>query len=140
MMNIYNGNITTDARGYATITMPDYFEALNRDFRYQLTVIDTADSADFVQAKVVRPIKNNVFTIRTSAPGTSFSWQVTGVRHDAWANAHRIPNEEPKLGEHAGRYIHPELFGATADRALDAEKVTPRNSDKVLSEMTIKPQ
>lgn len=39
MMNVYNGNITTDRHGLATITLPDYFEALNRDFRYQLTVI-----------------------------------------------------------------------------------------------------
>src|SRR5262249_23269056 len=39
MMNVYNGNATTDRRGIAAITMPEYFEALNRDFRYQLTVI-----------------------------------------------------------------------------------------------------
>ena len=28
MMNIYNGNITTDANGFATVEMPDWFEAL----------------------------------------------------------------------------------------------------------------
>jgi hypothetical protein len=38
-MNIYNDNVTTDEDGEATITLPDYFQALNRDFRYQLTVI-----------------------------------------------------------------------------------------------------
>lgn len=35
MLNIYNGNVTTDADGFATVTLPDWFEALNRDFRYQ---------------------------------------------------------------------------------------------------------
>src|SRR5262249_35087928 len=54
MMNIYNGNVTTDNQGYATITMPDWFSTLNRDFRYQLTVVDEADSNVFVVAKVVR--------------------------------------------------------------------------------------
>ena len=39
MMNIYNGNITLDVNGEATITMPRWFSALNREFRYQLTAI-----------------------------------------------------------------------------------------------------
>ncbi|MBV8899851.1 MAG: hypothetical protein JOY92_07040, partial [Verrucomicrobia bacterium] len=37
MMNIYNGTVTLDQNGEATVRLPDYFEALNRDFRYQLT-------------------------------------------------------------------------------------------------------
>jgi hypothetical protein len=41
MMNTYNGNVITDPTGNATVTLPDWFEALNRDFRYQLTVIGT---------------------------------------------------------------------------------------------------
>jgi len=32
MMNMYNGNITTDRRGLARVILPGYFEALNRDF------------------------------------------------------------------------------------------------------------
>ena len=39
MMNIYNGNVITDANGEAVVALPEWFEALNRDFRYQLTVI-----------------------------------------------------------------------------------------------------
>jgi len=39
MMNIYNGNVATNARGLATVVLPDYFEGLNGEFRYQLTVI-----------------------------------------------------------------------------------------------------
>lgn len=38
MMTIYNGNLGTDSRGYAWVEMPDWFDALNRDFRYQLSV------------------------------------------------------------------------------------------------------
>jgi hypothetical protein len=51
MMNLYNGNVTTDARGLATVVLPAYFEALNQDFRYQLTVIGR-----FAQAIVAREI------------------------------------------------------------------------------------
>ncbi len=119
MMNIYNGNVTTDGRGYATIQLPDWFEALNRDFRYQLTVIDETDGAEFVQAKVVHGVKDNSFTIRTSKPETQISWQVTGIRQDAWANAHRIPVEEAKPDKEAGTYLHPELFGQPKTRGIN---------------------
>jgi hypothetical protein len=76
MMNVYNGNIRTDRHGLATVTLPDYFEALNGDFRYQLTVI-----GQFAQAIVARKIASNHFVIRTSKPNVEVSWQVTGIRH-----------------------------------------------------------
>src|SRR5580700_3528601 len=60
MMNVYNGNIRTDKRGLATVVLPEYFEALNRDFRYQLTVM-----GQFAQAIVARKIAHNRFVIRT---------------------------------------------------------------------------
>src|SRR5207253_7802310 len=96
MKNIYDGVVTTDKTGHATVTMPDWFEPLNRDFRYQLTIVDDGDHGDFVMAKVVSKIVKNQFTIRTSRPGVEVSWQVTGIRHDAFAEAHRIPVEQDK--------------------------------------------
>ena len=39
MMNVYCGTTVLDDRGEAEVTLPDWFEALNRDFRYQLTCI-----------------------------------------------------------------------------------------------------
>src|SRR5262245_9593145 len=82
MMNIYNGNVTTDADGSAVVTLPEWFEVLNRDFRYQLTVI-----GQFAQAIIAQKIKNNRFVIKTSAPNVEVSWLVTGIRQDVWANA-----------------------------------------------------
>lgn len=111
MMNIYNGIIVTDERGYATISMPEWFEVLNREFRYQLTVLDEDDSDSFVQAKVVGKIMDNRFTIRTSAPRIEVSWQLTGIRQDPWAEAHRIPVEQEKPEHERGKYQHPELYG-----------------------------
>ena len=86
MMNVYNGNVVTDKNGTATVVLPEYFEALNRDFRYQLTVI-----GQFAQAIVASEMSHNQFTIRTDKPKVKVSWQVTGIRHDAYANAHRDP-------------------------------------------------
>jgi hypothetical protein len=114
MMNIYNGNVTTDNSGLATITLPDWFEPLNKDFRYQLTVI-----GQFAQAIVGKEIEGSQFQIKTSLPNVKVSWQVTGIRQDAWANAHRIPVEEEKEARMKGFYIHPELFGAPAEKQIE---------------------
>jgi hypothetical protein len=98
MMNIYNGTVTTDKHGVATVILPAYFEALNQDFRYQLTPV-----GQFAQAFVAERVKGNRFVIKTNKPGVEVSWQVTGIRHDAYANEHRIKVEEPKplsLREH----------------------------------------
>ena len=103
MKNIYDGVVTTDDQGYAAITLPDWFEALNRDFRYQLTVI-----GQFSQAIVAEKIAGNRFSIRTDKPNVEVSWQVTGIRKDAYAEAHRIPVEEEKRAEEKGTCMHSE--------------------------------
>jgi hypothetical protein len=113
MMNIYNGNVVTDAGGAATVTMPDWFEALNRDFRYQLTVIGQQ-----AQAWVASEVVNRAFTIKTDKGNVKVSWQVTGIRQDAWANAHRIPVEVDKPAEYRGHYLHPELFGHEGEPSI----------------------
>jgi hypothetical protein len=48
------------------------------------------------------------------------SWQVTGVRQDPFAEAHRIVPEESKAPQERGRYLHPQLHGQPA-----ALRVTP---------------
>lgn len=105
MLNVYNGNVITDAQGEALVTLPDYFEALNQEFRYQLTVI-----GQFAQAIVADEIRNNRFTIKSDQPRVKVSWQVTGVRKDPWAVANRIPVEAQKTGDEKGRYLHPNLW------------------------------
>jgi hypothetical protein len=114
MMNIYNGNITTDENGEAHVQLPDWFDALNRDFRYQLTVVGT-----FAQAIVGEKLKNNRFTIRTSAPNVEVSWQVTGIRKDAYAEKHRIPVEQMKPELERGFYLHPDAFNLPEERGVD---------------------
>jgi len=112
MMNIYNGVVVLDEAGEATVTMPDWFEALNRDFRYSLTAI----GAPGPNLYVAEEVNSNHFKIAGGKPGAKVSWQITGVRHDAWADAHRIPLEVEKTGNEKGKYMHPELFGLERDK------------------------
>ena len=117
MKDIYDGNVTTDADGRAVVELPEWFEALNRDFRYQLTVIGR-----FAQAIVEEKVAGNRFTIRTNLANVEVSWQVTGIRKDAWAEANRLPVEEDKPEVERGSYLHPELFGQP--ESLSVERVS----------------
>ncbi|MBN1529552.1 MAG: hypothetical protein JW895_10860 [Thermoleophilaceae bacterium] len=85
MKNIYDGVVRTDGRGRATVRLPAWFQALNGDFRYQLTPIRS-----WARAIVWREVERNTFVIRTSRPHVRVSWQVTGIRHDAFAKANRV--------------------------------------------------
>jgi hypothetical protein len=109
MMNVYNGNVSTDADGNATVELPDYFEALNRDFRYQLTPI-----GEFAQAIVAEEVRDNRFKIKTDKPNVLVSWQITGIRQDAWANAHRIEVDVEKSEDQRGKYLTPREHGQPA--------------------------
>ena len=122
MKNIYDGVATTDGAGNACIDLPEWFGALNRDFRYQLTVVDPSM---FALVRVSREIENNRFCIASNVPGIKVSWQVTGIRQDAWAQAHRIPVEQDKVEIEQGRYLHPELFGQPAESGMDLIKDRP---------------
>ena len=106
MMNVYNGNVITDASGIASVSLPAYFEALNKDFRYQLTVI-----GEFAQVIVLEKIANNSFKIKTDKPNIEVSWQVTGIRKDPFAEQNRVIPEVEKGEGERGKYLHPAAYG-----------------------------
>ncbi len=107
MKNIYDGVAVLNQAGEATVQMPEWFDALNRDFRYQLTAI----GAPGPNLYIAQEISNNVFKIAGGTSGMKVSWQVTGTRHDVYAEQHRIPIEQNKVGDERGRYLYPEGFG-----------------------------
>jgi hypothetical protein len=115
--NFYNGNTVTDASGYAWVELPDYFSAINRDFKYQLTVVDDSDSDNFALAKVSQKIIANRFQIRTSAPYVEVSWRVEAVRNDLWVRQYGAPVEVEKPEQERGTYQHPELYGQPPEKA-----------------------
>ncbi|MEP0774436.1 MAG: hypothetical protein HRF46_08750, partial [Acidobacteriota bacterium] len=116
MKNVYDGTVVTDDEGRAVVELPPYFEALNRDFRYQLTVIRR-----FAQAIVEEKIHENRFVIRTNLANIEVSWQVTGIRKDPWAREHPIVVEEDKPEGERGRFLHPELYGHAREEGIHRE-------------------
>ena len=117
MKNIYDGVVTLDTDGSATVELPEWFETLNRDFRYQLTCI-----GGFAPVYIAEEIQGNRFKIAGGRTGLKVSWMITGIRQDPWANAHRIPVEQDKPDPERGYYLHPELYGQTAERSTTAAK------------------
>jgi hypothetical protein len=65
------------------------------------------------------------------------SWQVTGIRHDAYANQYRIPVEEDKAAEEQGYYLHPEVFGKPESKGISAAKA-PLSSPNVVADASHK--
>ncbi len=130
MMNVYNGNIITDDNGEAVVKLPEYFQVLNKDYRYQLTPI-----GQFAQCIILKEIENNQFVIKTDKPNVKVSWQVTGIRQDPVANMYRIIPEVDKKAEEKGYYLHPECYGKTREKFVDNvyKFGQPELSKKVLS-------
>ena len=113
MMNIYNGNVVLDSSGEAWVELPEWFEALNKDFRYQLTCI-----GGFAQVYIAKKVSDNRFKIAGGISGLEVSWQVTGIRKDPYAEAHRIPVEELKKPGEQGYYIFPDLYGHPEEKGI----------------------
>jgi hypothetical protein len=122
MLNVYSGTVALDGDGQATVELPDWFESLNREVRYQLTAVGSAAPDLHVKTKVDR----GRFTIAGGRGGQEVSWQLTGIRQDAYAKKHPIVVEQSKKGAEAGKYLHPELFGKPATMGLHPARRTPR--------------
>jgi hypothetical protein len=84
-LNLYSGIAVLDAHGQAEVLLPDWFEALNCDFRYQLTCI-----GGFAPLFVATKILGNRFRIGGGYAGLEVSWQVVGCRHDRQAQEHPL--------------------------------------------------
>jgi hypothetical protein len=114
MKNLYDGVALLDGNGSATIMLPDWFESVNGDFRYQLTAI----GAPAPNLHIAQEISNSQFIIAGGQAGMKVSWQLTGVRHDAYAKAHPVQVTVDKPEGERGYYIHPELYGAPLEKSL----------------------
>lgn len=118
MKNLYDGVVTLDKNGEAMIELPEWFEALNQDFRYQLTSIGEYAPV-YVAQKIERSRLRNSFKIAGGISGMEVSWQVTGVRRDRWAQAHSMAVEEEKSDNQRGYYLHPEVYGQSEERSIE---------------------
>jgi hypothetical protein len=121
MKNIYDGVVALDEKGEAEVVLPDWFGALNKDFRYQLTAIGAPGPNLYISQELSDEVptdsnntssySSNRFNISGGTLGMKVSWSVTGIRKAPWANAHRIQVEEDKTDKERGHYLYPELYG-----------------------------
>ncbi len=118
MKNLYDGVVTLDRNGEAVVELPEWFEDLNQDFRYQLTCIGEYAPV-YVAQKIERSRLRNSFKIAGGISGMEVSWQVTGIRKDAWAQAHSMAVEEEKSDNQRGYYLHPEVYGQSEERSIE---------------------
>ncbi|WP_069114084.1 hypothetical protein [Jiangella alba] len=102
MKNVYDGVAVLDVIGAATVELPDWFEALARDFRYQLTPMGASAPDLYVSSE----IDDGNFAIAGGVPGQHVSWQVTGIRKDPWAEDNRIPVEHHKPSSERGTTLY----------------------------------
>ena len=128
VINSYSGNITTDATGKAVVNLPDYFGAINKDFRYQLTVVGT-----FAQAIINKEIVNNQFEIATSIPNVKVSWEVKGVRNDAHMKKFPFVAQQEKAPLQKGKYWDPSVYNQPESRSVSF--VNSQQTQSSLSDM-----
>jgi hypothetical protein len=131
MKNVYDGVVVLDRKGKAEIELPDWFGALNKDFRYQLTAIGAPGPNLYIAEEISEATttkysnsssnnnnNNSRFKIAGGTSGMKVSWQVTGIRRDPWANANRIQIEEDKPDKERGYYLHPDLYGQPEEKGI----------------------
>ena len=121
MKNIHDGIVALDDRGEAETGFPDWFDVLNKDFRHQATAVGAPGPNLHIAEEISDTTKdysssssnnnNSRFKVAGGTSGMKVSWQVTGIRKDPWANAHRVQVEEDKPDKERGYYMHPDLYG-----------------------------
>jgi hypothetical protein len=121
LKTFYDGIAELDVAGEAVVELPEWFETLNKDFRYQLTGI-----GGFAPVYIAEEITNNRFKIAGGKPGMEVCWQVTGVRHDAVARATPVAVEEDKPDDEKGYYQNPEAHGQPKEMGIRWKRDTER--------------
>lgn len=123
--NFYNGNVVTDAQGYAWVDLPDYFSEVNKNFKYQLTVVGRS----FAQAIVWEKIKDNRFQIRTNEAGVEVSWLVDADRNDRYVRQSHPKDVVEKQGSERGTYQQPELYGKPPSMGMNYDLKQPTGGE-----------
>ncbi len=111
-LNVYSGNVVLDENGEAWVELEEWVEALNADFRYQLTCI-----GGYSPVYIAEEVSKNRFKIAGGTPQMKISWQLTGIRKDSWAKAHPLVVEEEKPSSEKGCYLHPDLYGQSEEKS-----------------------
>jgi hypothetical protein len=112
VLNMYRGTVPFDANGEAIVTMPDYFDAININFSYQLTPI-----GGYAPLYIKEKLVDGTFVIAGGLPGMEVSWTVVGQRNDPYMQQHPESGQVEVVKEdwNQGKYLQPDLYGKPAD-------------------------
>jgi hypothetical protein len=82
--NVYDGVVQLDEYGGAVVSLPDYFLALNTEYRYLATSISGPMPNLHLAEGVHRRFRvgKPIFELAGGEPHGVVSWQVTGIRKD----------------------------------------------------------
>jgi hypothetical protein len=132
LKNLYDGMVTLDGKGEAVIELPDWFRALNKDLRYQLTAIGAPGPNLYIAKEISDAGTNNKghFKIAGGTSGMKVSWQVTGVRNDLYSRANPFQIEVDKSDMERGLYIHPEVYGRAAEKRITLDNLRKSAASK----------
>ncbi|MBL8065116.1 MAG: hypothetical protein JNM34_04570 [Chthonomonadaceae bacterium] len=122
--NVYRGNVRLGSDGAAWVTLPRYFESINRDVSYQLTCV-----GGFAQVYVSSEVSQNRFQIAGGKPGLKVSWQVTAVRNDAYVRHYGIDPEQMKPESERGLYLAPEAYGLPRSKSTSSARMIEETAD-----------
>ena len=95
---------------------------------------------EFAQVIVKEKIIGNQFVIATDKPNIEVSWQVTGVRNDAYAKKNRVIPEQDKSDSEKGKYLNADAFGLPREESLHCVKSEEeiKKKEEVLQRTTSK--
>ena len=112
VLNVYSGSVTLDENGEAIVNLPDYFEAINKDYRYQLTAIGGAAPS----LHIAEEIADNTFKVGGGVAGMKISWEVMGVRNDPYFRDNPYQVVKEKTAAQKGKYFYPQGYGQSVDK------------------------
>jgi hypothetical protein len=116
ILNVYRGNVILDDNGEAVVLLPNYFNAINKEFSYVLTPI--GKKADlFIKTEVDA---NGTFSIAGGEKGLKVSWYVYSERNDQYMQYYPEQKkvEVDKKGSEVGKYLRPEIYGQPEEKGI----------------------
>ncbi|MFH2141433.1 MAG: hypothetical protein ABIJ97_03350 [Bacteroidota bacterium] len=108
ILNIYRGTTVLNSNGEAIVELPDYFEAINKNFSYQLTPVGASAPGLFIKQE----ISNGKFLISGGQPNLKVCWTVYSERNDAYLQKYPEKRnvEIDKRDGAKGNYLMPGLY------------------------------
>lgn len=116
VLNLYRGVVVLDANGNATIEMPEYFDAININFSYNLTAIGSSAPGLYVAEE----LSNGEFKISGGNPNMKVSWTVYAQRNDEYVKQNPQSSQvvvEKREGN-KGKYLMPELYNQPKEKSI----------------------